>query len=132
MRGQQYDHEMAVMERDYSGLQWGKLGPTDVDGFLDFGGEVFVFLEFKGSLGGMGKLSYGQELALTRLVDACSKAGVQSYLFLCHHDTPRGQAIVAHECTVTSRYDHGIWHTPRSTVSLKVAVSQVIPVRFKG
>lgn len=32
---------------DFSVLRYGRITPTDIDGFLDFGGRAFVFIELK-------------------------------------------------------------------------------------
>lgn len=67
-RGKIRNREFATQIRDFSGLRYGKITPTDIDGFLDFGNKLFVFIESKY---GTGRLPYGQRLALERLCDAC-------------------------------------------------------------
>lgn len=67
-RGVIRNRKFAQQLRDFSGLRFGRITPTDIDGFMDFGDRLFVVLEGKhqGS-----PLHYGQRLALERLVDAC-------------------------------------------------------------
>ena len=46
--------------KDFSGLRFGKISPTDIDGFLDFGNSLFIFVEMKH---GDARIPYGQKLA---------------------------------------------------------------------
>ena len=66
MRGVMYAPTIATQERDYSGLRYGRITPTDVDGLLDFQDKVWVVFELKRAGNNM---PYGQRLALERLVD---------------------------------------------------------------
>ena len=68
--------------RDFSGLRWGVITPTDIDAFMDFGGKVFVFIEAKHHKGTMPK---GQRLAYERLSSACSSGSVHSIVFVIEH-----------------------------------------------
>ena len=44
-RGVIHNRERGAQIRDYSGLRFGNITPTDIDGFMDFGGRVFVVFE---------------------------------------------------------------------------------------
>jgi hypothetical protein len=71
---------------DFENLRFGKKGnliPCDIDGFIDFGGKLFVIIEFKH---GTAPIPYGQRLALERLCDACEAGGVPTLLILGHHE----------------------------------------------
>jgi len=57
------NREAAKQINDFSGLSWGKITPTDIDGFVEFGGKLFVCMECKYKNAEMGK---GQKLALLR------------------------------------------------------------------
>ena len=46
-RGVIRNRDMAMHIRDFSGLRFGNITPTDIDGFLEFGGRLFVFIEGK-------------------------------------------------------------------------------------
>lgn len=67
-RGQIRNRQLAMQIRDFSGVCYGKISPTDIDGFLEFGDKLYVFIEGK-QIG--APLSFGQGLALARLTDAC-------------------------------------------------------------
>lgn len=102
---------------DYSQLRYGNITPTDVDGLLDFGNRLFVFVELKY---GNAQMPYGQQLALTRVVDAITT--VPAYLLLAHHQTPQGAPIAAHNALVSSYYMRGRWLTPRTSINLLQAI----------
>lgn len=108
---------------DFGGLRWGKIMPTDLDAYIDFGGNFFVFVEAKY---GAGKLSFGQRLALERLCDTCHRpdVGISAVAFVCTHssqqDIDLAQAIV-----VEYRWQ-GVWRLPRQEgQSLKTAIDSV-------
>lgn len=67
-RGVIRNRQFAQQLRDFSGLRFGSITPTDIDGFMDFGDRLFVVLEGKHA---GSRLQTGQRMALERLVDAC-------------------------------------------------------------
>ncbi len=84
-RGQIRNPALALVERDFSGLRWGAITPTDIDGYLEFSGRLYVFIEGKF---GSAPLRGGQALALHRLCDAvhAPDLGRYSVLFVVSHD----------------------------------------------
>lgn len=68
-RGRIRNREFALVERDFSGLRWEKITPTDIDGFVEFGNRLFVFIEGKHP---GAQFSGGQKLALQRLTSICN------------------------------------------------------------
>lgn len=84
-RGKIRSRELALVERDFSGLCWKRITPTDIDGFVEFQDRLFVFIEGK-SRGAL--LKGGQRLAIERLCDAChnEQAGRYSIAFVVAHD----------------------------------------------
>lgn len=71
--------------KEFSGLRFGSIAPTDIDCFLDFGDHLFIFVELKY---GETKLPLGQRLALERLCDACENADRKSCLIIARHECP--------------------------------------------
>lgn len=53
--------------KDFSGLQWGKITPTDIDAMVEFNGKLFVLIECKY---GTSEIGVGQRLALMRAAAA--------------------------------------------------------------
>ena len=106
-RGVIRNRQFAQQLRDFSGLRFGKITPTDIDGFMDFGDRLFVILEGKhhGS-----QIQTGQRLALERLVDACHcpPRRVAVALILDHVETP-DQDVDFGACLVRSMRWNGAW-----------------------
>ena len=97
-RGKIYNHERARQQRDYSGLRFGNITPTDIDGIIEYKNIGYVIIELKYS---DNVLPYGQKLALERLTDDLEKAGkpclciVATHLTLnCNEDIDVASALV--------------------------------------
>jgi hypothetical protein len=88
-RGEIYAPELAGQLRDFRGLRWGNITPTDIDAFLDFGNHLFIIIEakFAGT-----ELPLGQRLAIERLCDAANKS-VHCLALIVSHESPAGEAI---------------------------------------
>jgi hypothetical protein len=83
-RGKIISRDYATQVNDFSGLQFErKITPTDVDGLIEFNNEIFILFEMKYKT---ATLPYGQELALTRIVDAIQYSGKEAALFVCQHE----------------------------------------------
>lgn len=112
-RGKMYNYERYTQVKDFSGLVFERnISPTDIDGLLDFGNEIFVFIELKCKGGGM---TYGQQLAFTRLVDNMEKAGKEAVLIVASHNTDKNEEIDCKNALVTTRYRKGEWTFPLNT-----------------
>jgi hypothetical protein len=96
--------------KDYSGLTFGNITPTDIDSFLDFGNKVFVIIEFK--LEGM-EMPFGQQLAIERLVDVLAQSKPTIGIVATHSTKPEDE-IVAGNCPVEKYRYKANWKT-RST-----------------
>lgn len=123
-RGEQSNLDLAAMKRDYTQLRWRNITPTDMDGYVEFGGELFVFFDLK-SKG--ATILYGQELSFTRLVDSLKTRAV---FIVADHDTPFGEEILADKAVVTRWYERGQWHTPSTTTTLLEFIDGIVPVHF--
>jgi hypothetical protein len=123
-RGKQENREYAIQPRDYSGLRWSNITPTDIDGFIDFGDKIFIFFELKH---GDSDLSEGQGTALQRLVDATGKTK-DSLLIIAKHNCEYGEEIDAASCIVVKYRTNNIWRTPRKIITLK----QIIDLFLKS
>jgi len=58
---------MAKKILDYSGLRYGAITPSDIDGALEFDGRLFVFIEAKRT---GAEIFLGQRLMYERITDA--------------------------------------------------------------
>lgn len=96
--------------------------PTDIDGVLDFGGKLFVFIEAK--LTGAA-LPRGQELALERLTDAYEETGRNAACIVCEHANRVGEINLA-QCTVIRYRWHGAWRFPAGIVTTRQAIDLIL------
>lgn len=102
-RGAIRNSDFAGQLRDFSGLRYGNITPTDIDALIEYHDKCYVFAETK--FNGV-TVPYGQLLALTRIIDDLKKPAV---LFITsHHHAPNEQIDMAN--TIVERvYFRGKW-----------------------
>lgn len=122
MRGEIRNKAQATQIKDFTRVRFGNITPTDIDGFIDFGNKLFVFIE--GKYRG-GNPSTGQRIALERLVDACNGQGRHSVLFMVSHtDDDKGERGIDYSMTRVVRYRwKGSWHVPKQETHLMDAIT---------
>jgi len=101
-RGVIYNRDRATQVRDFSGLRFGKITPTDIDGLIDFGDKCFVIIETKF---GDTELPYGQRLAIERVIDKLPL----SLAIIASHDKSAQEDIDVADCTVTEFRTQRSW-----------------------
>lgn len=121
-RGKVYHRKLAGQLRDFSGLRYGKITPTDIDGFIDFGNQLFVFMEAK--VTGMD-LPYGQRLALERLVDASTTEDQRAIGIVCEHENRDGDIDFAN-CIVTELRWNRKWRKPGTLLTVRDAIDRTL------
>lgn len=89
MRGETTNKARAMQGRDFTGLRFGNITPTDIDGLIEYKGICYIFLEAKVT---GAEMSFGQKLALERLCDDLQKSK-PTILILCTHNTPVDKEI---------------------------------------
>lgn len=108
-RGVIQNRERARQIIDFSGIRYGNITPTDIDGFFERANEAFVFYEMKY---GAAEMPTGQKVALERLVDTLGTANKKAVLFLCRHDVENANTDVNAGKTIVDRvYFNGEWHS---------------------
>src|SRR3990172_8097753 len=106
--------------RDYSGLVFGNITPTDVDGLIEFHNKGYVILELKHE---QNTLPYGQKLALERLTDDLALCGKKVICIISTHKTKVEDKIDAAITTVLKfRYNRS-WREPKRLTTTKQLVS---------
>lgn len=120
-RGKIHHREQATRIKDYSGLRFGKITPTDIDGFMDFDNRVFIFLELKKRY---SLPPCGQRLALERLCDACEKSGKNSLVLIASYDTV-GDIDAANLPVIQIRL-HGKWRKPHRPMTVRQAIDDFL------
>lgn len=103
----------------------GNITPTDIDGYFEIHGEIFVFFEMK--LEGCC-LPEGQRLALTRNVDYLQSAGREAVLFVCTHNViDKTQPVMAKDAKVQKIYYKGkITDLSHKNYTLKFCVEKFV------
>lgn len=120
-RGQIFNRTRATQVRDFTGLRWGNITPTDVDGLIDFQNSVFVLFELKRA---GAEMPYGQELAIERTAALMNKQK-PTIAFLAEHQDD-GPSIFAANAIVTSYFWDGGWWDDGRGLSLKVAIDSFL------
>ena len=120
-RGKIRNEEFARQLKDFSGLRWGSITPTDIDCFVEFGGRLFIIVEAKHK---NAKLSTGQRLGLERLCDAIhdDKQGRQAVLFVVRHETASDEQVNYAETMILEYRFRRKWCTARNITSLKEGI----------
>ncbi len=120
-RGKIRNRKLASQLRDFSGLRYGKITPTDIDAFLDFQDKVFIFVEAKHQ---SAMPPTGQRIALERLCDACEKAGKLAIVLVASHDTEADIELA--NLPVTFIRHKGFWRKPHRPVSVREAIDDFL------
>lgn len=119
-RGKIINRARAGQIKDFSGLRYKNITPTDIDGLLDFANKVFIFFELKCE--GTTLLT-GQRLALERLTDNLEKAGKHSLTIVATHNTDPDEDIGVATCRVVEWRYNQKWVKPKEK---KYTVKQLI------
>lgn len=103
---------------DFSGLKYGKITPTDIDGLIEYKDKAMMFFEYKYN---NAELPHGQKLALERCVNDIRKAGKIAVAFICEHNVSDCNTdIDASSAIVRDCYYNGKWyHDGKRTVKQK-------------
>ena len=95
---------------DFGGLQRDNIRkgiiPTDIDGFIDYGGNAFIYFDAKF---GDVEVSIGQRKAYQNIVDSHRKAGNRATAFIFRHNTPCEESVIAKDGIVDEVYTKVGW-----------------------
>ena len=93
---------------DFTGLKFGNIYPTDIDGVIEYKNKAIALFELKH---GDAELPEGQRLALRRMIDDSRAAGKEAVLFICEHYVDDcNKDIDASETIVRKFYYNGEWY----------------------
>jgi hypothetical protein len=121
LRGQVVNKARYLQVRDFSGLRWNNITPTDIDGLIDFQDRLFVFFELKRKGNAIPR---GQEMAIERVVREMGK-GKPTIAFVAEHEDD-GETIHVAEANVVSYYWKGQWYEMELQETLKHAIDGFI------
>lgn len=122
-RGAIHSRERARQLRDFTGLRFGNVTPTDIDGFVEFHDELFVWIEIK--LKGHD-VPRGQCKALERSCDAVSKAGRMAAVLIVEHDTEPTEDIDVAACSVREWRYLKKWRKPIKLTTCREAIDKLL------
>jgi len=128
-RGKIRDRDSATQVRDFTGLQFGTITPTDINSFADFLNKIFIFIEAKY---GEAELPYGQQLAFERLCDACQKGGLETYFFIAEHHEVTTNDIDFANCIIRKFRYKGEWRSPKKETTVRYAIEQILKKNNMG
>ncbi len=128
-RGKIRNPKWAKQLRDYSGLRFGSITPTDIDGFLEFDDVLFIWIELKFD---GAPLWRGQRLALQRpcdiihgTIDGKGRRRIAAVL-ICEHTTPSSQDVdVARANVCQVRYER-TWKEPSKPITCRKAIEYLL------
>ena len=103
-RGVIKNRKFASQIRDFSGLRFGNITPTDIDGLIEYKNMAFIFIELKYK---DAVLPLGQRLALERLCDGLIKS---SLLIVASHDKGPDEDIDVAKSIVSEIRFKRQWH----------------------
>jgi hypothetical protein len=115
-RGEVTYKARAKQERDFTGLRYGNITPTDIDGLIEYKNKCYVFYEAKYVTA--PPMSDGQRVAFERLCDDLQKIK-PTLLISFEHSFPADKAIDFANCDVQSYRYNGEWKKPNKAVSVK-------------
>ena len=121
--------ERARQIKDFSGLLFGTITPTDIDGFIEYQDKAHIVIELK--MKGV-EVPYGQKLALERLVDDLHIAGKPSLCIIAEHETMNtDRAIdVASAIVVEYRYTKK-WFLPPRVDTVRQIIERFLELNIK-
>ena len=129
LRGAVHTKHRAGQLRDYSGLLLDrKITPSDIDGVIEYGDNIWVFIELK--IEGV-EMPYGQRLMYERLVDDLAVTGKPTMCLVAEHNTSVEEQINAALCSVSEFRYRGKWHKPIRNINLREAIDKFLDSEAK-
>lgn len=102
----------ATQARDFSGLLFGKITPTDIDALIEYKDKKYVLIEAKF---GDTQVPFGQNLALERLCDDLQKIK-PTLLIIARHNFGVDMEIDFSICRVDKYRYKREWHSCTANV----------------
>ncbi len=111
---------------DFSGLRYGKITPTDIDGVIEYKDRATVFIEVKYA---GARLPFGQRLALQRLVNDVAAAGKRAIAIVADHDVhDTGDSIPVADCKVREfcLCNETVWRPPKKRTTVREMIDEFL------
>lgn len=107
-RGIIQDRKNFSRVRNFSGLKYGKITPTDIDAVIDFGNQATVIIETKFA---HAVMPLGQRIALERLTDMADESGRKGLTIIASYTNIEGDIDFATALVSEYRCNHS-WKSP--------------------
>lgn len=122
LRGDTRNKARASQPRDFTGLLYGNITPTDIDALMDYHNKAWILIEakFRGA-----EMPFGQRLALERMCDDLQKRK-PTILIVASHNNLSGQAIDFANAKVESYRHNRTWLIPGNSITVKQLVDDFI------
>jgi hypothetical protein len=104
--------------------------PTDIDGFIEYDGKLFI--NFEGKYKGV-EMKYGQRLSFEHLVQSHKRGGDTAFVLLYEHTTPTDEDVIVKNQIVTMVYSTKdlTWKTPTRQITVQEAINLIIKYSIK-
>lgn len=123
IRGKINNRARAKQLRDFRGLLFGNITPTDIDGHIEYHDKGHIFIETKLN---DTPLPYGQRLALERLIDDLNKIKPSIGIIASHNEDDPNQDINVANTIVSEFRWKGKWHKPDSEYNTRILIERFI------
>lgn len=121
-------HQRFRQTLDFSGMLYARnIRPTDIDSSLDFGGELFVFIEAKHV---NKEIDVGQKRHLENLCKSMRDDRI-AYAVVCSHETESCDDVLLKDSIVRSTYSKnkiGVfdWYEWKNDITVENAVARIL------
>jgi len=116
-RGQIVLPNRAKQIKDFSGLLFASITPTDIDGLIEYHGKGYVLIELKL---GDAQVPQGQRLALKRLTDDLQRANRLTLCLIAKHETVNCDEVIDVANAIVSEYRYkGQWHEAKADKTVR-------------
>lgn len=122
LRGATTHKARAVQARDFTGLRYGNITPTDIDALIEYKDKAYILIETKYK---NAEMPYGQKLALERICDDLQKTK-PALLILATHNYEVGEEIDFAHCMVEKYRYKGFWKLPGKTPNVRQLIDSFI------
>jgi len=112
----------AQQGRDFTGLRYGNITPTDIDALIEYQDKCYIFIEAKKT---GAQMPYGQRIALERLCDDLQRVK-PTILILMTHNTNANQEIDFANSLVDKYRYKGEWKTPQNVPTVKMLIDSFL------
>lgn len=101
------NHREVVKSIDFTGVQNGKIHPTDIDCVLEFDNDILILIETKKS---GNTIPTGQKILLERLIDSWHTNHGIAIKVEYTDEVIGAESIPLHRCNVTKYYINKNWY----------------------